>query len=691
MVQLPGVRDPKRAIDLIGKTAQLKFKLVDDARAIDLNQLINQVVAAGQWQWGEERARLNQALQGMLPDGREIYFHRTVDHQTGQIHDEPILLIHPSLMTGAMVRDAQVRVGDFNEPHVSLDLTSRGGQVFGQITERNVGRKLAIVLDDVVRSAPVIRERILGGSAQISGGFTHTEAADLAIVLRVGALPAPVDIIQNITVGASLGEDSIQRGLLSGLFGALLVSIFMVIYYRLSGVIANAALALNILFIFTGLALLQATLTLPGIAGIILVIGMAVDSNILILERMREEFALGKTTKSGVEGGYSKALSTIVDSQVTTLIAALALFLFGTGPIKGFAITLSLGITFNLITTLFGTKLIYDLLHVRKKLKAISFLSLLTRPSINFMSLRRFTFAGSAVLILLGVIAMVEIGRGTANLGVDFVGGTMAQYRAEQPFNPAEVRSALNQAGLEGATIQHVQGENRLIIRIKEDRAVVGDITLGITAALHEHLPAKGFELESQAEIGSAISETLRNKAMQAIFIAFLGIVIYLALRFELRFGLAAVAATFHDVLVVLAICWLLNMEITLLIVTALLTLAGYSLNDSVVVFDRIRENIGKKPSEPLKDVINRSINDVMSRNVITSMTTALVLVSLLIFGGSMIHDFALTLLLGIIVGTYSSIFIASPLLLLLPGNKEVMTGKTEVMTGKTEVMTGKT
>ena len=669
VVQLPGVRDPERAIDLIGQTAQLEFKLLDDSQAVDLNQLINQAVESGQWQPGGDRRQLNQALRGMLPDEREIYFHRTVDRQSGQERSEPVLLFTTSLMTGEMVRDARVRVGGtFNEPYVSLDLTNRGGRVFGQITERNVGRQLAIVLDEVVRSAPVIRERILGGSAQISGGFGHEEAADLAIVLWVGALPAPVEIIQNLTVGASLGKDSIQRGLVSGLFGALLVAMFMVIYYRLSGIIANAAMALNILFIFTGLAMMQATLTLPGIAGIILAIGMAVDANVLIFERMREEFALGKTVKSGVEGGYGNALSTIVDSQVTTLITALALFLFGTGPIKGFAVTLSLGVTFNLFTTLFGTKLVYDYLHTKRWLGELRFMSLLSNPGLDFMRLRRIAFGLSGVMLLIGAVALVEVGRGTANLGVDFSGGTMAQYRAEQPFTLAEVRNALNQAGLASAQPQHVEGENRLIVRIKESREVVGNITATVTTALNQQLSDRGFALESQSEIGSAISDTLRNKALQAIAIALLGVIIYLALRFDLRFGMAAAIATLHDVLVVLGICWLLNIEITLLIVTALLTLAGYSLNDSVVVFDRIRENLKKRPLESLKEVINRSINEIMTRTIITSSTTALVLLALLLFGGSVINDFSLTLLMGIIVGTFSSIFIASPLLMLLPG-----------------------
>ncbi len=669
VVQLPGVRDPERAIDLIGQTAQLEFKLLDDSQTVNLEQLINQAVESGQWQPGEDRRKLNQALRGMLPDDREIYFYRTVDRQSGLERDDPVLLYKTSLMTGEMVRDARVQVGGtFNEPYVSLDLTGRGARVFGQITERNVGRQLAIVLDEVVRSAPVIRERILGGSAQISGGFRHEEAADLAIVLRVGALPAPVEIIQNLTVGASLGKDSIHRGLISGLFGALLVSMFMVIYYRLSGVIANAAMVLNILFIFTGLAMMQATLTLPGIAGIILAIGMAVDANVLIFERMREEFALGKTVKSGVEGGYGNALSTIVDSQVTTLITALALFLFGTGPIKGFAVTLSLGVTFNLFTTLFGTKLAYDFLHAKRRLGQLNFLSMFSNPGLDFMRLRRVAFGLSGVLLLIGAVALVGVVRGTANLGIDFSGGTMAQYRAEQPFSLAEVRNALNQAGLASAQPQHVEGENRLIVRIKESSEVVGDMTATVTAALEQQLSDRGFTLESQSEIGSAISDTLRDKALQAIAIALLGVIIYLALRFDLRFGIAAAIATFHDVLVVLGLCWLLDIEITLLIVTALLTLAGYSLNDSVVVFDRIRENLKKRPLESLKEVINRSINDVIARTVITSTTTALVLLSLLLFGGSVINDFSLTLLLGIIVGTFSSIFIASPLLMILPG-----------------------
>ena len=667
VVQLPGV-DPKRALNLIGQTAQLEFKLVNDTPGINLPGLIRQAEESGQWQKGDSRKKLNMILQRRLPDNTEVFFEKEVDLETGVEIKKPLLMNSPVLMTGEMVKDARVQFGgNFNEAMVSLDLTDRGGKVFGQLTGKNVNRRLAIILDEVVRSAPVIRERILGGSAQISGNFTQKEAADLAIVLRVGALPAPVEIIQNLSVGASLGQDSINRGLMSGLFGTVMVLLFMMIYYRLSGVIANCALLLNILFLFCGLAALDATLTLPGIAGIILAIGMAVDSNVLIFERMREEFAIGKTVKSGIEGGYDKALWTIIDSQVTTLITALALFLFGTGPIKGFAVTLSLGVTINLFTTLFGTRLIYDILYNRKWLKPIKFMQLINRPNIDYMKIRNITFSFSAILVLVGMIAFVQILRGHANLGVDFSGGSLLQYKAEQPFALEDVRTVFKKNGKPGLDLQQVTNEDRLIVKFKKSEKVVANLSEEITTILNDHMAETHFVLESQSEIGSSVSAVLRNKAIQAIFISLLGVIVYLGLRFDMRFGLAAAVATFHDVVVVLGICYLLNVEITLLIVTALLTLAGYSLNDSVVVFDRIRELMKKAgPSEKFTDTINKSINQVFSRTIVTSLTTAIVVLTLFIFGGTVIHDFSFALACGLVVGTYSSVFIASPLLHIL-------------------------
>ena len=669
VIQLPGVKDPDRAMKLLGDTAQLEFKLVAESEGANIDQLVANAVESGQWsgKWQErdEVAELNRLLAGSLPANTAIYFERLVDKQTGIESSRPILLETKVLMTGDMVKNAQVRIGGtFNEPYVSLDMTSRGGKVFATLTEKNVGRRMAIVLDGVVKSAPVIRERILGGSAQISGSFSHEEASDLAIVLRVGALPAPVDVIQNMTVGSTLGKDSIQKGLLSGIFGALMVLGFMVIYYRLSGVIANFALTLNILFLFSGLAILNATLTLPGIAGIVLSIGMAVDANVLIFERMREEYALGKPVRSSIDGGFGKALWTIVDSQVTTLITAMALFLFGTGPIKGFAVTLSLGIIFNLFTALFCSRLIFDLLAAKRVITDLKFLQIIKKSNIDFMKVRTITFAISGVMVLIGLIAFFQIARGSANLGVDFSGGSLLQYKAEQPFSMAEVRAVFTSNGMDGINLQEVENENRLIIKVKKSEAVVANLSDQVNELFGRELADKGFVLESQAEIGSSVSAVLRNKAIQAILISLAGVIIYLAFRFDISFGLAAAAATFHDVLVVLGICWLLNIEITLLIVTALLTLAGYSLNDSVVVFDRIRENMKKLDKFRLTNqVINGSVNQVLGRTIVTSLTSAMVLLSLFIFGGSVIHDFSFALLMGVLIGTYSSIFIASPLL----------------------------
>ena len=669
VIQLPGVKDPDRAMKLLGDTAQLEFKLVAETEGANIDQLVANAVESGQWsgKWQErdEVAELNRLLAGSLPANTAIYFERLVDKQTGIESSRPILLETKVLMTGDMVKNAQVRIGGtFNEPYVSLDMTSRGGKVFATLTEKNVGRRMAIVLDGVVKSAPVIRERILGGSAQISGSFSHEEASDLAIVLRVGALPAPVDVIQNMTVGSTLGKDSIQKGLLSGIFGALMVLGFMIIYYRLSGVIANFALTLNILFLFSGLAILNATLTLPGIAGIVLSIGMAVDANVLIFERMREEYALGKPVRSSIDGGFGKALWTIVDSQVTTLITAMALFLFGTGPIKGFAVTLSLGIIFNLFTALFCSRLVFDLLAAKRVITDLKFLQIIKKSNIDFMKVRTITFAISGVMVLIGLIAFFQIARGSANLGVDFSGGSLLQYKAEQPFSMAEVRTVFTRNGMEGINLQEVENENRLIIKVKKSEAVVANLSDQVNELFGRELADKGFVLESQAEIGSSVSAVLRNKAIQAILISLAGVIVYLAFRFDISFGLAAAAATFHDVLVVLGICWLLNIEITLLIVTALLTLAGYSLNDSVVVFDRIRENMKKLDKFRLNNqVINGSVNQVLGRTIVTSLTSAMVLLSLFIFGGSVIHDFSFALLMGVLIGTYSSIFIASPLL----------------------------
>ncbi|HMK44508.1 MAG TPA: protein translocase subunit SecD [Dissulfurispiraceae bacterium] len=365
VVQLPGVKDPKRAVDIIGKTALLEFKIVDDESplAAELPAAVLQ---------GEEQKLLDK-FGGRLIEGDQVLFQRIVNKETGVVTKRPVLLKKETLLTGAELTEARVAIDQrFNEPHVSIVFNSHGAKIFEDITGKNVKKRLAIILDDNVYSAPVIQEKISGGNAQITGSFSMDEAKDLAIVLRAGSLPAPVKTLQNVTVGPSLGRDSIEAGKLAGLVGTLLVVIFMIVYYRLSGVIADFALVLNIVLLIGAMAALNATLTLPGIAGIILAVGMAVDSNVLMFERMREEVRAGKTPRSAVEGGYKKAFWTIFDSHVTTLITAAVLFQFGTGPIKGFAVTLSLGVAINLFTALIGTKTVFDILHANKDVKRLS-------------------------------------------------------------------------------------------------------------------------------------------------------------------------------------------------------------------------------------------------------------------------------------------------------------------------------
>ena len=347
-VQLPGVKDPQRAKKLIGKTARLEFKLVD------------------------EEGSIQDALKGNIPPGDQILYQERIDPTTGRKQKVPFLLKRRTLLTGEYITDARVQIDSrYNEPYVSLSFDRRGARLFEKITGENIGKRLAIVLDNKVYSAPVIQDKISGGRAQITGRFTMDEARDLAIVLRAGALPAPVKILEERTVGPSLGKDSIEKGLKSMIIGGIIVVVFIAFYYSLAGIIADLALLLNILFIMAGLAFFGATLTLPGIAGIILTIGMAVDANVLIFERIREEIRLGKGPRAAIESGYAKALVTILDANITSLIAALVLFQFGTGPVRGFAVTLSIGIVSSLITAIFITRLIFDYLCMVRGMKVL--------------------------------------------------------------------------------------------------------------------------------------------------------------------------------------------------------------------------------------------------------------------------------------------------------------------------------
>ncbi len=349
LVQLPGIKDADRAIKLIGKTARLDFKLVD------------------------ESVSSQTALNGAVPEGDEILYKREENVETGEVTKTPFLVKKRTVLTGETLSGAEVRYdSDFNEPYVAITFNSIGAMIFQEVTRANVKKRLAIVLDDNVYSAPVIQEEIAGGRAQITGQFTTEEARDLAIILRAGALPAPVVILENRTVGPSLGKDSIEQGVQSILLGGLLVIIFIPIYYKLSGVVAVTALMLNLVLLLGALAYFGAALTLPGIAGMLLTVGMAIDANVLIFERIREEIRVGKTVRAAIDAGYAKALSTIVDANITTFIAAVVLFQFGTGPIKGFAITLCIGIAASMFTAVFVSRAIFDSFMSRKKIASLS-------------------------------------------------------------------------------------------------------------------------------------------------------------------------------------------------------------------------------------------------------------------------------------------------------------------------------
>jgi preprotein translocase subunit SecD len=348
-VQLPGIKDPERAINLIGKTARLEFKLLDEENS------------------------LKEALSGNIRESSEILYQRVENQETGEVTKEPFLLKKRTVLTGETLTGAEVRFDtDFNEPYVSLTFNSVGAMIFQQVTRENIKKRLAIVLDNTVYSAPVIQDEIIGGRAQITGQFTSTEARDLAIILRAGALPAPVVILENRTVGPSLGQDSIDKGVTSMIYGGLLVIVFIAIYYKLSGIIAVTALFLNIVLLAGALAYFGAALTLPGIAGIILTVGMAIDANVLVFERIREEVRIGKTVRAAIDAGFSKAFRTIVDANITTFIAAVVLFQFGTGPIKGFAITLCIGIAASMFTAVFVSRTIFDATMNRRKLDKLS-------------------------------------------------------------------------------------------------------------------------------------------------------------------------------------------------------------------------------------------------------------------------------------------------------------------------------
>ena len=580
-------------------------------------------------------------------------------------------------MTGEILSDASVTTGqsfeNAGQPIVNFTTTSQGVRLFGRVTGANVGERMAIILDNQVYSAPTIRSKISQGSGIIEGTGSVDEAKDLAIVLRAGALPADVHIVEDRTVGPSLGRDSVEQGKNAAAIGLAIVIVFMVIYYGFSGLVADFALVLNLVFVMAILAAFQGTLTLPGIAGIILTIGMAVDANVLILERIREELRAGKTVRAAIENGYARAVQTIVDANVTTIITAIVLYQYGTGPIKGFALTLMIGIVSSMFTAIFVTRTIYDAIVSRQINPSLNIgrLRVFGDTNLDFLGLRRGAFVLSIVFILVGIGSAVV--KGGYNLGIDFAGGTLLELHFDPATSVGDIRQSLGDVrvgdrsvDLRNSEIKEFGSPNDILIRVEEEAegtAIADAIKTRLKSDFAGNIRDATEWLRRQEAVGPKIGEELKTNAVYAILVSMVLIIAYVWWRFrQIEFGVAAVIALFHDVMITLGIFSLLDREISLAIVAALLTIVGYSLNDTIVVYDRIREDLKLYRRETFGTVINRAINECLNRTVLTSGTTMLVVLSLIFLGGEVIRDFAVALLIGIIVGTYSSAFVASPI-----------------------------
>jgi len=631
LVQVPGFEDSDRLKNIISQTARLTFHMVYPGMS-----------AA-------------QAEAQGLPAGTMIL--PSQDGGNELIYDEVAL-------GGESLTDAQPSFDQqTGRPVVTFRFDTRGAITFGEITSRNVGQRFAIVLDNRVITAPVIQQPITGGSGQISGTFTPESANDLAVLLRAGALPASLDVVEERSVGPSLGADSVRGGVIAGIIAGISTIVFMLIAYGLFGVFANIALVLNIVLIVGALTLLGATLTLPGIAGMVLTMGMAVDSNVLIFERIREERAAGRTIVQSIQAGFSNAMSAILDSNVTTLIAAVVLFFLGSGPVQGFAVTLALGIVTTLFTAYFITLFIvgrwYDWTRPKNlKVQLTRFIPDVTK--IPFMSWRRVAIAISVVL---SVASIAWFGIAGLNLGIDFKGGSAIEVQHQGgPADPALIRDVLGGLDLGDVQVQGFGTPEDVLIRIELQPG--GDAAQQeATDRVAEALAAENYEVRRIEAVSGTVSSELALTSTLGLSVAVLGILIYLWFRFEWQFAVGAVVSTVHDVVLTIGFFAVTGIEFNQTSIAAILTIVGYSLNDTVVVYDRIREYMRKYRKVPLNELLDMSINSTLSRTVLTGPTTLLALLALAVFGGEVIRSFVLSMIFGVLVGTYSSIFIAAPIL----------------------------
>ncbi len=643
LVQVPGLQDPQRLKDILGQTAKLTFQMVDQTMSVQ------------------------DALNGRPPAGSTIMYS----------HDDPpvpYLIEERVIVSGENLVDAQATFDQrTSEPVVSFRFDAKGAARFGQATQQNVGRLFAIILDNQVISAPQIREPILGGTGQISGNFTTQSANDLAVLLRAGALPATLTVIEERTVGPGLGQDSIEAGKVASVIGAVLVVAFMFVAYGFLGLIANIALVVNVSLVVAILSVLGATLTLPGIAGIVLTIGMAVDSNVLIYERVREERRNGRSVIQAIDAGFARAMTTIVDANVTTLIAAAVLFYLGTGPVKGFAVTLAIGIVTTVFTAFTFTRWMVAEWVRRSRPRELPRPLLNFVPvgtSIPFMGIRRWTFALSSALSIASLVLFVTV---DLNYGVDFKGGSLIEVQSKDgPADLADLRARLSELNIGDVQVQEFGSPNEVLIRVGTQEG--GDnAEQTVVTKVRDELSAD-YEFRRVETVGPTVSSELARQGTIGVVVALVLILIYVWFRFEWQFAVGAIVATIHDVVMTIGFFVITGIEFNQSSIAAILTIVGYSLNDTVVVYDRVREDLRRYKKLTLPMLLNTAINATLSRTTLTALTTVLALLALFLFGGEVIRSFTAAMLFGVVFGTYSSIFIAAPLLILFklrPSGKE--------------------
>jgi SecD/SecF fusion protein len=630
LVQLPGAQDPTRLRQLLGSTAKMSFHMLSPTNA----------PGPGVTMLKDEKGQAYPVL-----DRVEI--------------------------SGDRLSDARVSFDpNTHEPVVSFRFDSAGATRFADITRQNVGNPFAIVLDDKVLSAPVIREPITGGSGQISGSFSADSATTLAAMLRAGALPAKLTVIEERTVGADLGADAIKKGVYSGLIGFAFVAAFIFFLYGAWGLLANAALALNVILTFAGLTLIGSTLTLPGIAGVVLGIGLAVDANVLINERIREETRKGKSAFAAIDAGFSRAYSTIVDGNMTALIAAAILFWFGSGPVRGFAVTMGLGIMISMFTAVAIVRVVMIAIARRRKMKVIHIKPLLPLhlipdgTNIHFMKARFIGVTVSAILSVASIVLFITPG---LNYGVDFKGGIQMSVKTSGTVDLSTFRTGLNELGLGEVSLQSFGDNNTMAVRAQRQEGGEEAQTAAVTKLKDEIV-----KLDPQATvtgtdvIGPKVSGELAWAGIMSVVLASLAMLFYIWWRFEWPFAVGAIATLILDVTKVVGFFALTGLDFNLTAIAALLTLVGYSVNDKVVVYDRMRENMRLYKSMPLREIIDKSINETLARSLYTGATAFLAMLPMAIWGGSAVESFAVPMVFGILVAAASSVFIAAPILLFL-------------------------